>query len=208
MAHDRQEAFRSECPGSGHSKDRRIHPTGIAEYHTAERVQVRVEGLDVYQGLDVYHRGNVITFLMPHDNALEINPELSIPLTELEYRASRSGGPGGQHVNTSSTRIEVWWDVTGSPSLTEEQRARLLQRLAARIDGSGHLRLVSSGSRSQLRNREEVTDRLRTVLGAALTVRKPRKRTKPSRAAKAARLEAKRRRALTKQRRRGPSPDE
>jgi len=145
---------------------------------------------------------------MPHDNALEITPELRIPLTELEYRASRSGGPGGQHVNTSSTRIELWWDVAGSPNLTEEQRARLLHRLAARLDGSGRLRLVSSGSRSQLRNREEVTDRLRTVLTAALAVRKQRKPTKPSRAAKAARLDAKRRRGLTKQRRQGPSTDD
>jgi len=145
---------------------------------------------------------------MPHDNSLEITPELSIPLAELEYRASRSGGPGGQHVNTSSTRIEVWWDVAASPSLTQEQRARLLHRLAARLDGSGSLRLVSSGSRSQLRNREEVTDRLRTVLAAALVVRKQRKATKPSRAAKAARLEAKRRRGLTKRRRRGPSTED
>ena len=145
---------------------------------------------------------------MPHDNAIEISPELKIPLGELEYRASRSGGPGGQHVNTSSTRIEIWWDVAGSPSLTEEQRVRLLHRLASRLDGSGRLRLVSSGSRSQLRNREEATERLRTVLAAALTVPKKRKATKPSRAAKAARLESKRRRAVTKQRRRGPVSDE
>ena len=145
---------------------------------------------------------------MAHDNALEITPELSIPLAELEYQASRSGGPGGQHVNTSSTRIEVWWDIAASPSLTEEQRARLLHRLAARLDSSGRLRLVSSGSRSQLRNREEVTERLRAVLAAALAVRKQRKTTKPSRAAKAARLDAKRRRGLIKQRRRGPSSDD
>ena len=145
---------------------------------------------------------------MSHDNALEITPELKIPLGELEYRASRSGGPGGQHVNTSSTRIEIWWDVAGSPSVTEEQRVRLLHRLASRLDTNGRLRLVSSGSRSQLRNREEVTERLRTVLAAALTVRKKRRPTRPSRAAKAARLEAKRRRAVTKQRRRGPLPDE
>jgi ribosome-associated protein len=145
---------------------------------------------------------------MPHDSALEITPELKIPWGELEYRASRSGGPGGQHVNTSSTRIEVWWDVAASPSLTDEQRARLLHRLASRLDTSGRLRLVSSGSRSQLRNREEATERLRTVLATALTVPKKRKATKPSRAAKAARLESKRRRAVTKQRRRGPVSDE
>ena len=141
---------------------------------------------------------------MPSDNALEITPTLSIPLGELEYRASRSGGPGGQHVNTSSTRIEVWWDIAQSPSVTEEQRARLLQKLASRLDTSGRLRLVSSSSRSQLRNREEATERLREVLAEALVIPKKRKPTKPSRAAKAARLEAKRRRAMTKQRRRGP----
>jgi ribosome-associated protein len=145
---------------------------------------------------------------MADDNALEITPQLRIPLSELEYLASRSGGPGGQHVNTSSTRIEVWWDVAGSPSLTEEQRAHLLQRLGRRLDTNGRLRIVSSGTRSQLRNREDATERLRSTVAAALAVRKQRKPTKPSRAAKAARLEAKRRRAATKQRRRGPAHDE
>jgi ribosome-associated protein len=111
-------------------------------------------------------------------------------------------------VNTSSTRIEVWWDVAGSPALTEEQRARLLARLASRLDSTGRLRLVSSGSRSQLRNREEVTERLRDLVAAALRVPKPRKRTRPSRAAKAARLEAKRRRSATKRERRPPGAEE
>src|SRR3954467_13607398 len=105
---------------------------------------------------------------MADTNVLEITPELSIPLSELEYRASRSGGPGGQHVNTSSTRVEVWWDVAGSPALSEEQRTRLLARLVTRLDSAGRLRLVSSGSRSQLRNREEVTERLRELVAAAL----------------------------------------
>ena len=139
---------------------------------------------------------------------LVVTPELTIPLSELDYRASRSGGPGGQHVNTSSTRIEVWWDVAGSSSLTPAQRAQLMERLGPRLDTSGRLRLVSSGSRSQLRNREDVTERLRSVVAGALTVRKKRKPTKPSRAVKAARLEAKRRRASTKQRRRSPIPEE
>jgi ribosome-associated protein len=145
---------------------------------------------------------------MPQDNFLEITPELRIPLSELDYRASRSGGPGGQHVNTSSTRIELWWDAAGSPSLTEEQRSQLIHRLGSRLDTGGRLRLVSSGSRSQLRNREDVTDRFRSTIAAALVVRKKRKVTKPSRAAKAARLEAKRRRSSTKQRRRAPLPEE
>jgi ribosome-associated protein len=139
---------------------------------------------------------------------LEVSPALGIPLAELEFRASRSGGPGGQHVNTSSTRVEVWWDVAGSPVLTDEQRQRLLARLASRLDTAGRLRLVSSGSRSQLRNREEVTERLRRIVAKALVVPKPRKRTKPSAAAKAARVESKRRRSAIKQERRRPSRDE
>jgi len=141
---------------------------------------------------------------MADDSALEITPDLRLPLAELEYRASRSGGPGGQHVNTSSTRIEVWWDVAGSPSLSPEQRVQLLERLGARLDSTGRLRLVSSGTRSQLRNREDVTERLRSLVAAALAIRKKRKPTKPSRAAKAARLEAKRQRAATKRQRRPP----
>ncbi|MGZ8392414.1 MAG: alternative ribosome rescue aminoacyl-tRNA hydrolase ArfB [Gemmatimonadales bacterium] len=141
---------------------------------------------------------------MADDSALDITPELRLPLSELEYLASRSGGPGGQHVNTSSTRIEVWWDVANSPSLNPEQRAQLLERLRARLDSAGRLRVVSSGTRSQLRNREDATDRLRTVVAAGLAITKKRKPTKPTRAAKAARLEAKRRRAATKRHRRPP----
>jgi ribosome-associated protein len=141
-------------------------------------------------------------------NVLQITPAVSLPLTELEYRASRSGGPGGQHVNTSSTRIEVVWDIAASPSLDEAQRARLLARLVTRVDSAGRLRLVSSGSRSQLQNREEVTERLRTMVAAALAVPKPRRRTKPSRAAKARRLEEKRRRSDIKRTRRSRPHDE
>ena len=111
-------------------------------------------------------------------------------------------------MNTSSTRVEVWWDVAGSPTLSEEQRAWLLARLATRLDSAGRLRLVSSGSRSQLRNREEVTERLRDLVAAALRVPKPRKRTRPSPAAKAARLEAKRKRAAIKRERRRPAGEE
>ena len=142
------------------------------------------------------------------DGYLEITPDLLLPSSELEFRASRSGGPGGQHVNTSSTRIEVWWDIATSPALTDEQRARLLHRLATRLDGEGRLRIVASESRSQLRNRQAATDRLREIVAAALVIAKPRKRTRPSRAAKAARLEAKRRRAATKRERRAPRHEE
>ena len=142
------------------------------------------------------------------DNALVIGPDLRIPLSELQYRTSRSGGPGGQHVNTSSTRVEVTWNVASSPSLSPEQRTRLLQQLATRLDTEGQLRLVSSGTRSQLRNKEDVTDRLRSTVAAALVVRKKRKPTKPSRAAKAARLAAKRKRAATKRQRQPPGGED
>ena len=141
---------------------------------------------------------------MPEANVLDVSPELRVPLAELEFRATRSGGPGGQHVNTSSTRVEVSWDLAGSPSLTPDQRDRMMRRLASRLDNTGRLRLVSSSSRSQLRNREDVIERLRHLLADALVIPKVRKRTKPSRAAKAARLESKRRRAATKRDRRAP----
>ena len=139
---------------------------------------------------------------------LDVSPELRLPLSELEFRATRSGGPGGQHVNTSSTRVEVWWDVAASPSLSEEQRARLLSRLATRLDQTGRLRLVSSGSRSQLRNREDVTERLRELVAQALVVPRPRRKTKPTRASKVARAEAKRRRSAVKRDRRPPRDDD
>jgi ribosome-associated protein len=142
------------------------------------------------------------------DGLLEITSDLLLPLAELDFRATRSGGPGGQHVNTSSTRIELWWDIRASPALTEAQRNRLLSRLATRLDSEGRLRIVASESRSQLRNREAATARLREVVAAALAVAKPRKRTRPSRAAKAARLEAKRRRSATKRERRTPRHDD
>jgi ribosome-associated protein len=141
-------------------------------------------------------------------HSLVITPDLSLPLSELEYRASRSGGPGGQHVNASSTRVEVSWNVAASPSLTPAQRLQLLERLGPRLDSAGQLRLVSSATRSQLRNKEDVTARLQQIVAGALAVRKKRKATKPSRAAKAARLEAKRRRAATKQQRKAPGNGE
>ncbi len=145
---------------------------------------------------------------MPDASVLEVAPGLRIPLGELEFRASRSGGPGGQHVNTSSTRVEVWWDVSASAAVSEEQRQHLLARLRRRLDGSGRLRLVSSSTRSQLRNREDVIERLRQVVADALIVPKVRKRTKPSRAVKAARLEGKRRRSAAKRDRRRPDTED
>jgi ribosome-associated protein len=145
---------------------------------------------------------------VPEHALLTVNEQLSIPLAELEYRATRSGGPGGQHVNTSSTRVEVTFDVGASPSLTDEQRARLMERLASRIDGSGMLRMGSSAQRSQHQNREDVTARLARVLGDALKERKARKRTRVPRAAKEARLKTKKKRSETKQRRGPVTPED
>lgn len=145
---------------------------------------------------------------MGGDGFLDISPELRLPVSELQFRASRAGGPGGQHVNTSSTRVEVWWDVASSAALSDEQRTRLLARLATRLDGAGRLRVVEGGSRSQLRNREAVTERLVRLVGEALRVPKTRKRTRPSRASKAARLEAKRRRSAVKRERRRPAAED
>ena len=145
---------------------------------------------------------------MPETASLEVAFDLCLPLAELEFRASRSGGPGGQHVNTSSTRVELWWDVANSPTLSDEQRRRLLDRLATRLDGNGRLRVVAGGTRSQLRNREEATERLRQMVAAALVVPKARKRTRPSRGAKAGRLEDKRRRAAVKRDRKPPRQEE
>ena len=147
---------------------------------------------------------------MTQPQQLEINARVSVPLSELSFSASRSGGPGGQHVNTSSTRIELWWDLAASPSLDDESRARVASRLASRLVDDGRLlRLVSSGSRSQAQNRADVIERFRSVLSAALREVKPRKRTSPTKASKEQRLQGKRHRGETKrQRRRPPSHDE
>jgi len=138
---------------------------------------------------------------IPEHALLRVNDALSIPLAELTYRATRSGGPGGQHVNTSSTRIELEFDVGASPSLSDVQRARIQERLATRIDGSGILRLASSSSRSQHQNREDVTARLARILDEALREQKPRRRTKVPRAAKQARLDEKKKRSRVKKER-------
>ena len=133
---------------------------------------------------------------------LPVTEAVRIPRTELEYRASRSGGPGGQHVNTSSTRVEVWWDIAGSAALGEPERARLLERLAPRLDSAGRIRLVSGASRSQSQNKADVTERLVQVVARALHVPKTRRKTKPSRRVRAARVESKRKRSTLKASRR------
>jgi ribosome-associated protein len=139
------------------------------------------------------------------DNYIVIDETLRIPKSELQYRATRSGGPGGQHVNTSSTRVELTWNPGASSSLTDAQRALLLQRLARRLDASGDLHMTSSRTRSQARNRDDVTERFARLIANALREEKPRRRTRPPRAAAEARLEEKRRRAERKARRVPPT---
>lgn len=145
---------------------------------------------------------------MPEETVLQINDSLWVPRAELTYRATRSGGPGGQHVNTTSSRVELAWDVGASPSLTDDQRALIQARLANRINSEGVLLLTSSESRSQHQNREAVTERFVELVAQALVVPKKRKKTKPSRAAKEARLQEKKKRSATKKMRSSVSHDE
>jgi ribosome-associated protein len=129
---------------------------------------------------------------------LRVSSSCSIPLDELEWRFSGAGGPGGQHANTSNTRVEVQFDVAGSPSLGPRQRARLLERLGPTV------RVVAVDTRSQARNRELALERLRDRLAAALRVARTRRPTAPSPAARRRRVEAKRRRSEVKRGRRPP----
>ena len=141
------------------------------------------------------------------EGALPINERLSIPRHELSARASRAGGAGGQHVNTSSTRIEILWNVRTSPSLDAETRSRLLEKLATRIDGEGVIRVVASDRRSQRQNRESAEDRLAELVRKALVIPKKRRATKPSRASKEKRISEKKKRGETKAGRRKDSFD-
>jgi ribosome-associated protein len=132
---------------------------------------------------------------------LEVTNSVSIPREELSIRASRSGGAGGQHVNTSSTRIELLWNPSQSRALPDDVRERVLERLQARMNADGFVRIVSSEHRSQLRNRQAAEERLAKLLRGALAVPRPRRKTAPTRASKEARLEAKKRRSEIKKRR-------
>jgi ribosome-associated protein len=145
---------------------------------------------------------------MPATRWILAGKSLRIPRSELEYRATRSSGPGGQHVNTSSTRVELWWNLELSSALGEPQRALLRERLANRVDAEGWLRLVESGTRSQLRNRETVTERFAELLERAVRPRKTRRATRVPAKEKKRRLEAKRQRAAVKRLRGRISDDE
>ncbi len=141
----------------------------------------------------------------PADDLLPVTRAFAIPRAELDAKATRAGGPGGQHVNTSSTRIELRWNPAASRALAalpDELRAHLLARLAPRADAAGWVRVVASEHRSQRQNRDAAEQRLAGLVAQALVVPKRRKATKPTRASVARRLEGKRRQADKKRDRR------
>jgi ribosome-associated protein len=144
---------------------------------------------------------------MADDDALTVTESISIPRAELSYRASRAGGAGGQHVNTSSTRIEVLWPIDRTQSLDEAQRQRVTEKLAARIDAEGNLRVVASKERSQLQNKAAAEARLAELVRGALMVPKKRKATRVPRAAKEKRLQDKKQQSERKKHRGRPLDD-
>lgn len=140
--------------------------------------------------------------------SVRVTRSVTIPDSELEFRYVRSGGPGGQHANKTSTKVELTWDVGESSALGPRQRARLLENLGSRLEPSGVLRLRSDRHRSQLRNKEEVIERLISVVEQGLRVPKSRVATGPTRKAKQKRLDQKRRRSDVKRARQRPRMDD
>jgi ribosome-associated protein len=135
------------------------------------------------------------------ERRLRIDERLSLPLAEIELRTSRSSGPGGQHANVTASRVEAVFDVEASPSLNGAQRARLLERLGPVITA------VAQDARGQARNRELALERLAAKIASGLRVRRKRRPTKPSRAARQRRLEQKRRTGERKRSRRPPADE-
>jgi ribosome-associated protein len=135
---------------------------------------------------------------------VRINRAVSIPEHEIDVSFARGGGPGGQHVNTSSTKVELRFDVRASGALTQEQKAKIEERLASRLTKDGVLVLHASEHRSQTRNREAVVGRFANLLKEALRTRRLRKPTRPSKGAKKRRLEAKRKKSEKKRLRKSP----
>lgn len=132
---------------------------------------------------------------------LRIDDRIEIPAAELVVRTSRAGGPGGQHANVTASRVEISFDIDGSPSLPEWARARLLERLGPRVTA------VAEDERSQLRNRQIARERLAQRLRAALQRPRPRRPTRPSPQARARRLQEKQRAGERKRQRRKPEED-
>jgi ribosome-associated protein len=133
---------------------------------------------------------------------LDIRPGVTVPLSEIELRTSRSSGPGGQHANVTASRVEAVFDVQASVALSEAQKARIARRLGPRVTAS------AQDTRSQRRNRELALVRLARRLAAALETRRPRTPTRPTSASRRKRVEAKRRRGDVKRTRRRPSGEE
>ena len=140
---------------------------------------------------------------------IEIDRHTSIPESELTCKVSRSGGPGGQNVNKLNTRVTLFLDVGGSPSLSEAQKRRLRQALATRMDKHGVLRVVSQKHRTQEANRRAAVERLTELMAEALKPKPVRKKTKVPTGAKERRLQEKKRRSSLKQQRSKPNwPDD
>jgi ribosome-associated protein len=136
------------------------------------------------------------------DDPLPVRPGISIPLREITVRASRSSGPGGQHANTTASRIEASFDVAASEALSDEQKRRIMARLGPRVVA------VAQDERSQTRNRELALQRLAHRLQTALAPRRPRHPTRPTRSSVTRRLDGKRRQSERKRDRRRPAGDE
>jgi len=136
------------------------------------------------------------------DDPLPVNAQVAIPRAELGVRATRAGGPGGQHVNTSSTKVELTWNVAASAALADAAKARVLVALASRLDADGTLRVVASDTRSQRQNRELAEARLAAMVRRALVVPRARKKTRPTRASVERRLAEKKRSGAKKRDRR------
>ncbi|MEV6071553.1 alternative ribosome rescue aminoacyl-tRNA hydrolase ArfB [Nocardia sp. NPDC052001] len=138
---------------------------------------------------------------------LTVTRRLVIPASELRERFSRSSGPGGQHVNTTDSRVELSFDLANSPSVPESLRARMIERLDTRLV-NGVIKIAASEHRAQLQNREAARERLAALLREAAAAPPPvRRATKPSRGAKERRIAEKKRRGITKRNRRA-SPDD
>jgi ribosome-associated protein len=135
------------------------------------------------------------------DDPMPIRGRTAIPLREVNVRASRSSGPGGQHANKTSSRIEVSFDVAASSALTDEQKRRIISRLGPRVAA------VAQDGRSQTRNRELALERLARRLSGALAVHRPRQSTRPTKGSVKRRLAAKRRQGERKRDRRPPGDD-